>query len=137
MPRFGYPLDLLDLDLPPAQLRLRAAVVVEDSALPPSVLVKPADAPPVSMSDGLGHGPCSLPRASSPVSCNPDAIPCRNESRRSEALWPKTGPETKNAGSAPGASSRVVAELRGQDLNLRPSGYEPDELPGCSTARKG
>ena len=23
--------------------------------------------------------------------------------------------------------------LRGQDLNLRPSGYEPDELPGCST----
>src|SRR5262249_30271702 len=21
----------------------------------------------------------------------------------------------------------------GQDLNLRPSGYEPDELPGCST----
>lgn len=27
--------------------------------------------------------------------------------------------------------------LRGQDLNLRPSGYEPDELPGCSTPRKG
>ncbi len=24
-------------------------------------------------------------------------------------------------------------ELRGQDLNLRPSGYEPDELPDCST----
>ena len=22
---------------------------------------------------------------------------------------------------------------RGKDLNLRPSGYEPDELPGCST----
>ena len=27
--------------------------------------------------------------------------------------------------------------LRGQDLNLRPSGYEPDELPGCSTPREG
>src|ERR1700678_3738515 len=27
--------------------------------------------------------------------------------------------------------------LRGQDLNLRPSGYEPDELPGCSTPRLG
>ena len=27
--------------------------------------------------------------------------------------------------------------LRGQDLNLRPSGYEPDELPGCSTPRYG
>ena len=27
--------------------------------------------------------------------------------------------------------------MRGQDLNLRPSGYEPDELPSCSTPRKG
>ena len=26
--------------------------------------------------------------------------------------------------------------LRGQDLNLRPSGYEPDELPDCSTPRQ-
>ena len=25
--------------------------------------------------------------------------------------------------------------LRGQDLNLRPLGYEPNELPGCSTPR--
>ena len=27
--------------------------------------------------------------------------------------------------------------LRGQDLNLRPLGYEPNELPGCSTPRQG
>ena len=26
---------------------------------------------------------------------------------------------------------------RGQDLNLRPSGYEPDELPDCSTPQCG
>ena len=24
---------------------------------------------------------------------------------------------------------------RGEDLNFRPSGYEPDELPDCSTPR--
>ena len=32
-------------------------------------------------------------------------------------------------------SARQVIWLRGLDLNQRPSGYEPDELPGCSTPR--
>ena len=31
---------------------------------------------------------------------------------------------------------RRLPWLRGLDLNQRPSGYEPDELPGCSTPRQ-
>ena len=33
-------------------------------------------------------------------------------------------------------AGRLVCKWRGQDLNLRPRGYEPRELPGCSTPRQ-
>ena len=33
-------------------------------------------------------------------------------------------------------SEKKFKELQGGDLNPRPPGYEPDELPGCSTLRQ-
>ena len=40
------------------------------------------------------------------------------------------------AGFAKCLSALDILWLRGQDLNLRPLGYEPNELPDCSTPRQ-
>jgi hypothetical protein len=36
---------------------------------------------------------------------------------------------------SPSGSVRLEMWLRGRDLNPRPLGYEPNELPDCSTPR--
>src|ERR1700692_4966453 len=58
----------------------------------------------------------------------------------SGAIWSCLGGNfVAGAGFEPAAPQSRDYErenwLRGRDLNPRPSGYEPDELPGCSTPR--
>ena len=45
----------------------------------------------------------------------------------------RTRTKPKKPGTYVDRKYRVLFESRGLDLNQRPSGYEPDELPGCST----
>jgi hypothetical protein len=66
-------------------------------------------------------------------------------SRRSDPAWKpaarlstwlsvsiRQGPARNEKPRNP-SGPRGFQKLRGEDLNLRPSGYEPDELPDCST----
>ena len=54
-----------------------------------------------------------------------------------QGLTMTTNAERPEFPSDKSVKSGPNSESRGQDLNLRPSGYEPDELPGCSTPQSG
>src|SRR6478736_6121728 len=52
------------------------------------------------------------------------------------AVWTGLEPATSCVTGRHSNQLNYQTILRGQDLNLRPSGYEPDELPDCSTPRQ-
>src|SRR5215831_8871601 len=77
--------------------------------------------------------PASSSDTNAPQNRDPTSSPCQQEFFRPRRK--EVGVMTK--ANAIGDSVRSDEEiwLRGLDLNKRPSGYEPDELPGCSTPR--
>ena len=76
---------------------------------------------------GARPKPARRPASSSPDHLSPSpAIPLAVAHK-----W-RTKPKRKKARRGGRA---FWVWLRGLDLNQRPSGYEPDELPGCSTPR--
>ena len=57
------------------------------------------------------------------------------ELQRTRGRAQRRGPPKRRRLKRDAPDVRVFFSLRGQDLNLRPLGYEPSELPSCSTPR--
>ena len=79
-------------------------------------------------------GVCHPVRATPGVRETPEIV---RDTRLSEGLTrPRTARRPWSSQGPRALRDEYLGEWwRGQDLNLRPSGYEPDELPNCSTPR--
>ena len=87
---------------------------------------------------GISRSICSAPHyVGSPAPLRPRLVRCNigpTDSSGHRLDIPEPLQETKKSG---GAGHRTINWVQGLDLNQRPSGYEPDELPGCSTLHQG
>src|SRR5690606_28008872 len=109
----------------------------------PSAQAAPADRPPPTEPPGCARNPRNPPAPScQPPSIRKDkriinlaATPVSGGVQIGALRLGRLGAGNKKRRQAVALAAFCVW-LRGQDLNLRPSGYEPDELPGCSTPRQ-
>src|ERR1035437_6950694 len=85
--------------------------------------------------------PSSFAKAHSAVFFGPSGGPSSwaRAGASSGSSWKKQSPGSLSRNRDLRADKHLTSAhtswWRGQDLNLRPSGYEPDELPDCSTPR--